>query len=234
MCNNEGISLFRSLLFRFDNGTLRILESVLITRDVKLLLDVRSSVIDFMRHESLCVLREFKEKSVDHQLLMLEFFVRAFALTGDVESCLALRYEGLVLRELKSVTDHWLHVSYREWFTFAEHALENKFYAIARKACEKALACFQTNDMVKTKDTDALSEDMEAIRKVKRLKDIAMVRAASQSVQAQAVEYLERKIAKHDKVSMLVVKEKQHSASVLFRNGIKKHNTRKLQELQRL
>ncbi|XP_024981014.1 uncharacterized protein LOC112517877 [Cynara cardunculus var. scolymus] len=297
MCNSESISqqisLFRSLVQnrRFDDGTLRILESVLIIRDVKSLLDVRSSVIDFMRHESLCVLREFKEKSVNQQLLILEFFVRAFALSGDVESCLALRYEGLVLRELKSVTDHWLQVSYREWFMFAEHALENKFYAIARKvgtnicvwhvflvdvsmiACEKALACFQTNNMVKIKDTDAFSEDMEAIRKVKRLKDIAMVKAASQSgnllhllvfawiswlnflhgttllfgansslhklfdeksVQAQAVEYLERKIAKHDKVTMLVFKEKQHSASVRFRNGIKEHNARKLKELRRL
>ena len=55
------------------------------------------------------------------------FHVRYF------QSCLALRYEGLVLRELKSVTDDWLHVSYTEWFTFAEHALENKFYAVARK-----------------------------------------------------------------------------------------------------
>ncbi|KVH94093.1 hypothetical protein Ccrd_003836, partial [Cynara cardunculus var. scolymus] len=273
MCNSESISqqisLFRSLVQnrRFDDGTLRILESVLIIRDVKSLLDVRSSVIDFMRHESLCVLREFKEKSVNQQLLILEFFVRAFALSGDVEalfmallilsciiaeymcldalfhSCLALRYEGLVLRELKSVTDHWLQVSYREWFMFAEHALENNFrtyrqvhwiLSIHLKACEKALACFQTNNMVKIKDTDAFSEDMEAIRKVKRLKDIAMVKAASQSVQAQAVEYLERKIAKHDKVTMLVFKEKQHSASVRFRNGIKEHNARKLKELRRL
>ncbi|GKA49995.1 hypothetical protein Tco_0743068 [Tanacetum coccineum] len=38
-------------------------------------------------------------------------------------SCLALRYEALVMRELNSVSDHQLHVSYEEWFTFAEHAL---------------------------------------------------------------------------------------------------------------
>ena len=37
------------------------------------------------------------------------------------------------------------------------------------------------DDMLKTKDTDTLSEQTEAIRKINRLKDIAMVRAASQS-----------------------------------------------------
>ncbi|KAI3749848.1 hypothetical protein L2E82_20465 [Cichorium intybus] len=233
---SQQISLFRSLIQtrRFDDGTLRILESVLISRDVKLMLDVRLSLRDFMRHESLCVLSEFKEKSVDHKLLIIEFFVRAFAFTGDLESCLSLRYEALVLRELKSATDHHLHVSYGEWFTFAEHALENRFYAVARKAGEKALACIQTSDMLKTKEADALSEDIEAIRKVKRLNDIATARAASQSVQAQGVEYLKRKIAERANVSMPVIKEKRHAASVLFRNGIKKHNTRKFQELRRL
>ncbi|XP_076930878.1 uncharacterized protein LOC143595844 [Bidens hawaiensis] len=111
--------------------------------------------------------------------------------------------------------------------------MDNRFYAIARKACEKALACFETNDVLKTKDADALSEHMEAIRKVKKLKDLATVKASSQSVQAQTVEYLKRKITEHDEGSTLAIKEKQHSASYLFRNGIKKHNMRKLQELQR-
>ncbi|XP_023728783.1 protein DOUBLE-STRAND BREAK FORMATION [Lactuca sativa] len=239
MCDSEvvsqQISLFRSLIQtrRFDDGTLRILESVLISRDVKLMLDVRRSLRDFMRHESLCVLSEFKEKSVDHNLLIIEFFVHAFAFIGDLESCLSLRYEALILRELKSATDHQLHVSYGEWLTFAEHAFENRFYAISRKACEKALACFQTNDVLKPKETDALS-DIEAIRKVKRLKDLAMIRVASQSVQAQGVKYLKRKTAECDNISMPVIKEKRHSASILFRNGIKKHNTRKLQQLRRL
>ncbi|KAL7585427.1 hypothetical protein Lser_V15G42157 [Lactuca serriola] len=239
MCDSEvvsqQISLFRSLIQtrRFDDGTLRILESVLISRDVKLMLDVRRSLRDFMRHESLCVLSEFKEKSVDHNLLIIEFFVHAFAFIGDLESCLSLRYEALILRELKSATDHQLHVSYGEWLTFAEHAFENRFYAISRKACEKALACFQTNDVLKPKETDALS-DIEAIRKVKRLKDLALIRVASQSVQAQGVKYLKRKTAECDNISMPVIKEKRHSASILFRNGIKKHNTRKLQQLRRL
>lgn len=49
------------------------------------------------------------------------------------QSCLVLRYEALLLRELHAAGDPQLYVSYREWVTFAEHALENRFYAIARK-----------------------------------------------------------------------------------------------------
>lgn len=49
------------------------------------------------------------------------------------QSCLALRYEALVFRELNSAVDQQLHVSYREWITFAEQAIESRFYAIARK-----------------------------------------------------------------------------------------------------
>ncbi|PWA44503.1 hypothetical protein CTI12_AA524890 [Artemisia annua] len=181
--NNQTLSLFRSLIQskRFDEGTLRILDSVLISRDVKSMLDVRKSLVEFMRRESVSVIREVVEKSVEEKLLVVEFFVKAFVLIGDYESCLALRYEALVMRELNSVSDQELHVSYEEWFTFAEHALENRFFAIARKACEKALGCFQMDDMLKTKDTDTLGEQTEAIRKINRLKDIAMVRAASQS-----------------------------------------------------
>ncbi|XP_021977889.1 protein DOUBLE-STRAND BREAK FORMATION isoform X2 [Helianthus annuus] len=183
MCISHQISLFCSLIQarRFDDGTLRILESILTTRDVKSLLDLQHSLKNFMRRESVTVLREINELHVDHKLLILEFFVCAFAITGDLESCLALRYEALVLREVNCGVDQRLHVSYSEWFAFAEHAVENRFYAIARKACEKALACFQTNDKLKTKDADTLSEHMEAIRKVKRLKDLATVRGSSQS-----------------------------------------------------
>ncbi|KAI7734613.1 hypothetical protein M8C21_025408, partial [Ambrosia artemisiifolia] len=166
-----------------------------------------------MRHESVCVLREINGTPVDQKLLIVEFF-----------SCLALRYEALVLREMNYAVDQLLRVEYSEWFAFAKQAVDNRFYAIARKACEKALACLQTNDILKTKDADALCEHMETIRKVKRLKDVATVRGSSQSVQAQTVEYLKRKITEHDEASTLVIKEKQHSASFLFRNGIKKHN----------
>lgn len=50
-----------------------------------------------------------------------------------IQCCLALRYEALVMREFKSTSNQSLQVSHREWVTFAEHALENRFYSIARK-----------------------------------------------------------------------------------------------------
>lgn len=71
---------------RFDDGTLRILESVLVSKDVRSFLEVRSSLREFMRSESLSVIREIAEKNVEHKILILDFFVRAFALAGDVEA----------------------------------------------------------------------------------------------------------------------------------------------------
>ncbi|GJW47400.1 hypothetical protein Tco_0079046 [Tanacetum coccineum] len=50
--------------------------------------------------------------------------------------CSALRYDALVMQELNSVSDHQMHVSYEEWFMFAEHVLENKFSIIARKVTD--------------------------------------------------------------------------------------------------
>ncbi|KAF5930756.1 hypothetical protein HYC85_031629 [Camellia sinensis] len=88
----EQISLFRSRveLRRFDDGTLRILESILISKDVKSLLEVRSSLREFTRRESLCIIREIADKSVEHKLFILEFLVRAFALVGDIEAIFKL------------------------------------------------------------------------------------------------------------------------------------------------
>ncbi|KAA8549460.1 hypothetical protein F0562_001144 [Nyssa sinensis] len=190
----QQISLFRSQIEnrRFDDGTLRILESVLVCKNFKSLLEVQSGLREFMRDECLCVIHGIADKSVEHKLYILDFFVRAFALVGDVESCLALRYEALILRELKSMSNQWLKVSYREWLTFAEHSLENGFYSIARKACENALSCFQMNGV--HHGTYDFS-DVQIINKIKRFKDFTTASGASQSVQAQAVEYLEKKTA---------------------------------------
>ncbi|GKA27425.1 glutamine--tRNA ligase-like protein, partial [Tanacetum coccineum] len=49
------------------------------------------------------------------------------------------------------------------------------------QACKKALGCSQMDDMFKTKDIDTLRQQTEAIRRINRSKDIAMVRTASQS-----------------------------------------------------
>ncbi|KAK2982738.1 hypothetical protein RJ640_025154 [Escallonia rubra] len=98
-------------------------------------------------------------------------------------SCLALRYEALLMREANSPSNQWLQVLYGEWLNFAEDSFDNRFYSIARKACEKALSCF---DMFDTK-TDAFVENVQAIDKIKRLKDAAVVSAASQSEPRDAV-----------------------------------------------
>ncbi|KAM7522030.1 hypothetical protein LguiA_011932 [Lonicera macranthoides] len=226
----QQISLFRTLIEnrRFNDGTLRVLESVLVSNDFKSLLQLRSSLREFMRHESLRVIHEISDKSAEHKLLILDFFVRAFALADDIECCLALRYEALIMRELKSTSNRWLQVSHREWVTFAEHALENRFYSIARKACEKALSSFQMSALG-GRETDDFSKNVE-IEKIKRLVDVAVISASSRSVQAQAAEYLKKKTLKHTISPPLVRKERQCIASTLFRDGIKKRNVRNLQE----
>ncbi|KAL7173098.1 hypothetical protein ACSBR2_032549 [Camellia fascicularis] len=237
----EQISLFRSRveLRRFDDGTLRILESILVSKDVKSLLEVRLSLREFMRRESPCIILEIADKSVEHKLFILEFLVRAFALAGDIESCLAFRYEALVLRQLRSTSNQWLQVSYREWMTFAEDSLDNGFYSIARMACESALACFEINGMVEPQRDDFL-KNVEVISDIKRLKDVAVVSSASRSDVsnfcflygphlvvtrwAQTAEYLKKKAVETRKPHFLDYKEAQSSASTLFRDGIKKRN----------
>ncbi|CAK9174212.1 unnamed protein product [Ilex paraguariensis] len=233
MSNRETqkFSLFRSNIAnrRFDGGTLRILESLLVSKDVKSLMELHSSLREFLRHELLRVFHDISERSVDHKLSILEFFVHAFALIGDVESCLALRYEALVLRELKATSDRRLQVSYREWLTFAEHLLDNEFYAIARKACEKALLLVQRNDTVNP-ETDEFFDNVLVIEQIKRLKDVAVGSASSRSVQAQAAEYLKKKTVGQSSEQHLDCKNIRCLGSMLFRNGIKKHNLRKFNE----
>ncbi|KAF3454863.1 hypothetical protein FNV43_RR05311 [Rhamnella rubrinervis] len=229
------IFLFRSFVLnrRLDYETLRILESVSVSKDVNSLVEVRSSLREFTRSESLSIIREIAEKPVDQKLLVLEFLVRAFALIGDVESCLAFRYEGLLLRELMSATYGWLRVSYMEWLSFAEHSLDNGFYSIAGKACENALFCLDRDSMSDPK-TSELSESVQVIEKIKRLKDRAITLVASFSVQAQAAEYLKSKQMDKSSVPCSLGKGTQHVASTLFRIGIKQRNLRKLHELQSL
>lgn len=72
--------------YRFDDGTLGILETLLISKDVRSSIDVRSSLKQFMRIESLYTLREIAHRTVAQKLSVLEFFVKAFALIGDFEA----------------------------------------------------------------------------------------------------------------------------------------------------
>lgn len=49
------------------------------------------------------------------------------------QSCLAMRYEALNLRELNSSSCLWLRVSHSEWTNFAFQSMENGFPSIAEK-----------------------------------------------------------------------------------------------------
>ncbi|CAI9771665.1 unnamed protein product [Fraxinus pennsylvanica] len=119
----------------FVDGTLQILESLLFSKDVKSLVEVRSALTEFMRDESIQILQEISQKSVDYKLLCTDFLIRVFALIGDVQSCLSLRYEALVMREQKTTTDPRLQVSCAEWLIFAENLLDHNFYSIANNGC---------------------------------------------------------------------------------------------------
>ncbi|KAL5974943.1 hypothetical protein ACLOJK_031619 [Asimina triloba] len=107
---SERISLFRSQLKsrRLDYGTLSILESVVASKDVKSLLEVRAVLSDLLRAESVSILREIGARSPGQKLSVVEFLVNAFAIVADIESCLALRYEALLLREAVYGYEHAL------------------------------------------------------------------------------------------------------------------------------
>ncbi|KAL3518018.1 hypothetical protein ACH5RR_020607 [Cinchona calisaya] len=235
---SQQISLFRSQIQnrRFGDETVAILESLLAHKDVKSSVENRSALKEFMKHESLSVIREIAQKPVDHKLVIADFLVRAFALIGDVESCLALRYEAFLMRDEKASSDARLEVSHREWFVFAEQSFDNGFYSIAGKACERALLCIQMNHMVDPENDDSLHCE-HAVDKIKRLKDAAMMLASSQSgsgrVQVQASEYMKKKIKEQQlKQQDSFCIETHSSGSTMFRNGIKRRNLRKLQECQ--
>ncbi|XWS53382.1 hypothetical protein CRYUN_Cryun11dG0152500 [Craigia yunnanensis] len=231
----QQISVFRSQINnkRFNDDSLRILESILASKDVKLLFQLRSSLKEFIRSESVSVIRQIAVKTVDKQLSVLEFFVQAFAIIGDIESCLALRYEALVLREHKSRIQQWLQVSHLEWLNFAEQSQENGFYAIAAKACDYALSCLRRNDAAELK-TDESFEILQVTEEINKLKNSAVKLTASHSIQAQTAEYLRKKTTEKGKPQPPICRKGPYAASTVYRNGIKKHNERKLNASQRV
>ncbi|KAK8361417.1 hypothetical protein V6Z11_A03G040000 [Gossypium hirsutum] len=231
----QQIALFHSQINkkRFNDEPLRILESVLASNDVKSLFQLRSTLKEFIRSESLSAIRHIAAKTVDQQLSTLEFFVGAFAIIGDIESCLALRYEALVLREHKSQIHQWLQVSPVEWLNFAEQSLDNCFYAIAAKACDYALSCFHRNEIVRSK-TDESCENLQLTEKITKLKNCALTLAASRSVKAQAAEYLRKRASEECNSQPPICKPAPCAASTLYRDGIKKRNDWKLNASRRV
>ncbi|KAK3118198.1 hypothetical protein QOZ80_9BG0695580 [Eleusine coracana subsp. coracana] len=142
----DALSLFASGLshHRFGDDELRKLEAALSAgADVPVMLSTRSSARPLLRASAAeAFLQPSGVGGVDdhgRSLSLADFFARAFALVGDVESCLAMRYEALVLRDDKYSNNLQLQVSREEWLTFAKDSLDNGFYAIASKAFANAL-----------------------------------------------------------------------------------------------
>ncbi|CAA7026358.1 unnamed protein product [Microthlaspi erraticum] len=216
---------------RFDEETLRILEFSLVAMNLNSLSEVRSRLRDFMRSESSAVLGELTGESIVAKLSVLEFFARAFALIGDMESCLAMRYEALNLRELNSSSCLWLRVSHSEWTNFAVQSMENGFPSIAAKASENALLSLEKDSFLEPKSEEN-SEMLDAAEKVRRLRDSAAFLTSAHSVQAQGAEYLRSKELRILSRQTRPVKNSDCTGSNLFRDGISKRNERKLQHLR--
>ncbi|KAG6735520.1 hypothetical protein POTOM_061870 [Populus tomentosa] len=166
------------------------------------------------------------------QITARRFNDESLRILESLLSCLALKYEALLFRDVKSSSDQSLHVSHLEWLNFAHHSLDQGFYSIATQASEKALACFQKKDVADAKTGDFF-ENARVIEDIKRLKDRAMRSAASGSVQAQAAEYLKRKVVEKSRTCSSFRTETKSAASTLFRNGIKKRHARELRKHQK-
>ncbi|KAF8116273.1 hypothetical protein N665_0020s0124 [Sinapis alba] len=217
---------------RFDEESLRILELSLVATNVKSFYDLRSGLRDFMRSESSAVFGELTGESIVAKLSVLEFFARAFALIGDTESCLAMKYEALTLREIKSPSCLWLRVSHSEWINFAVQSMEHGFPCIARKASENALLGLKRDSLIEPK-SEEYSETLDAAAEnVRRLRDSAASLTSSHSVQAQGAEYLRSKELRILSRQTRPIKNLDSTGSNLFREGISKRNKRMLQHLR--
>ncbi|KAL0703501.1 hypothetical protein Bca4012_069926 [Brassica carinata] len=240
---------------RFDEDTLRILELSLVATNAKSFSDLRSRLRDFMRSESSVIFSELAGESVVAKLSVLEFFARAFALIGDTESCLAMKYEALTLREIKSTSCLWLRVSHSEWASFAVQSMEHGFPSIARKllawmleqseyctanfldyfyrmeASENALLGLKRDSLIEP-TSEEYSETLDAAESVRRLRDSAASLTSSHSVQAQGAEYLRSKELRILSRETRPMKNLDSTGSNLFREGINKRNERMLQHLR--
>ncbi|XP_075478925.1 protein DOUBLE-STRAND BREAK FORMATION [Primulina tabacum] len=232
---NQQITFFRSQIHKrsFDEETVHILELILASKGVESLIGVRSALKQFMRSESLSIVREIAEEPVERKLICADFLIRVFALIGDAESCLALRYEALVMREQKIATHPGLQVSSEEWQTLAEHLIEKGFYSVANKVCDKALICLKAYHVADSKAEEFL-QDVHAIKKIKGLKDAAVLSMSSQSVQAMAAEYLKQKTVEESTQHAITSIGTQFSGSSRFRSGIRKRNFLRLKHSQSL
>ncbi|KAL6905974.1 hypothetical protein ACP4OV_003575 [Aristida adscensionis] len=141
-------------------------------------------------------------------------------------SCLAMRYEALVLRDAKYSDDLQLRVSHEEWLTFAKDSLDNGFYTIASKAFANALAHIHPCHQGQVDSSNSIAEDNT--NDITGLQNLAKSLSAQHSVQTQSAEYMRRRASGvHEKCSLQSGKQKLLGSS-MFRLGIKTRNIKNL------
>lgn len=221
----DALSLFASRLSsrRFGDDDLRVLEAALSAgADVEALLATRSAARHLLQAHA-------KEAftAAGSVLAVADFFARAFALVGDVESCLAMRYEALLLRDAKYSNDPDLQVSREEWSTFAKDSLDNGFYTIASKAFANALLHTHPRHPGHLDSANSI-DDKDRINDITGLQKMARSLSAQHSVQTLSAEYMKRRASGvHEKDNLQSRKPKLPGSS-MFRLGIKTRNINKL------
>uniref|UniRef100_M8B9G0 Uncharacterized protein n=1 Tax=Aegilops tauschii TaxID=37682 RepID=M8B9G0_AEGTA len=210
---------------RFADEELRVLEAALSAGgDVAALLSTRSAARKLLRESVAGACAAAAVEGDGARLSVADFFARAFALSGDVESCLAMRYEALVLREAKYSDDLDLHVFHEEWLTFAQDSLDNGFYTIASKAFANALVHIHPSHLDSTNSTLKKNK----VNDIRGLQTLAKSLSAQRSVQTQSAEYMKRKTSGVSENCNLHSEKRKLPANLMFRLGIKTRNTQKL------
>ncbi|GJN13990.1 hypothetical protein PR202_gb00758 [Eleusine coracana subsp. coracana] len=223
----DALSLFASSLsrHRFGDDDLRLLEAALSAgADVPAMLATRSSARRLLRARAAEAFLQPPGGAEDHGriLSVADFFARAFALVGDVESCLAMRYEALVLRDAKYSNHLQLQVSREEWLTFAKDSLDNGFYAIASKAFANALA----RGHIHSSNPGRL-DSTNSIKEKDKINDITGLQNLSKSLSGQHPEHIFFKY--HSKISTSVATVDTQAAEYMKRRASGVHAKYKLQ-----
>ncbi|KAL5206408.1 hypothetical protein ABZP36_034617 [Zizania latifolia] len=209
----------------FGDEELRLLDAALsAAADVPALLRTRSSARRLLRESAA---QAFSAPDPGTSLSIADFFARAFALAGDVQSCLAMRYEALLLRHAKYSNDLHLQVSNEEWLTFAKDSLDNGFYTIASKAFANALAHTDPSHPGYLDSTNSIP-NKDKINKTRGLQNLAKSLSALRSVQSQSAEYMIRKASGVNEKCNLKLGKAKLPGSSMFRLGVKTRNIQKL------
>ncbi|KAL6653418.1 hypothetical protein ACP70R_008996 [Stipagrostis hirtigluma subsp. patula] len=256
--HRDALSLFASRLShrRFGGDELRVLEAALSAGgDVPALLATRSVARRLLRASAAEAFPATGPvEDVGRRLAVADFFARAFALVGDVESCLAMRYEALVLREAKYSDDLHLQVSREEWLTFASKlrllatvvsatqfgsnlevssrgipvaCMSNLITEELPNAFANALAHLRPSHPGHLDSTISI-EEKDNTNYITGLQNLAKSLSAQHSVQTQSAEYMKRRASSgHEKCNLQSGKPKLPGVS-MFRLGIKTRNMKKL------